>query len=625
MNKKNNQKKYIFALALVIAVLFSGCRTTTNGNLMAVEDDNLMEINADFENEIDVDPLVEYALNNIDFQFVSDTGYYMDYNTIATNNYSNMDMIEDIKALGKLIEEQDFSELREKILDIPDYNNLMREVKINYIVPTLMHENKYLDALRILYKKEAIESQEDRFLFDIIYLMRYMYVNNDLEYAIEVVDQLKIEYPKENVSYMWFAISPRQYDVLNTEGIVYPPEEDSERNKLWKYLVKNYPNDLHIDYALYFLGDYEELINKYPNSELIEKAMYARANDLLRIVINVIYNEEKLDRIDLALTKNYYEEYLENYPDSDFSYRASWDIVVLCNAMYYNYGEDAHYFDFINAIREMEFNTYNYNRYKIISRILSAAKSYYINHDDLISLSDSAKEFLEDEKVSQSSKYYIWSGLANNAFYKGELELAKEYFNYINRRDMDKFDLYRLITLAEMETVLGRTDADSLFEKAEILRRNGEYFASVYIYNQLVKMNISDEALSKAYMLRASSSKKNRVYDEMLESYEYIVNHLNHTEFADDALAEIGVHYLLSEKAYDHSREIFREVIKKYPQTNAVNNAYNWIAWSYLQEEDYENALIAYEELLDKFPTNRFGKNAIPNIKKIKKILNVED
>ncbi len=32
-----------------------------------------------------------------------------------------------------------------------------------------------------------------------------------------------------------------------------------------------------------------------------------------------------------------------------------------------------------------------------------------------------------------------------------------------------------------------------------------------------------------------------------------------------------------------------------------------------------KNALVAYEELKDKFPTNRFGRNAIPNIKKQKK------
>ena len=618
--------KRILLILLTIALAFIFVACSSSNSEVQLESSNDSEKKIDDEVETTLDPLVEYALNNIDFQFVSETGNYRDYNDIAISNYSNKDMIEDIKTLGSLIEEKDFSELRKSILDVPDYNNLIKEVKINYIVPILMHENNYLDALRIVYKKEEVENIDDRFLFDIIYLMRYMYVNNDLDYAIEVVDQLREEYPNENVSYVWFAISPRQYDILNNTGLVYPPEEDSDRNQLWEYLATNYPNDPYIDYAYYFLGDYQIIIDDYPNSNLIEKAVYARANELYRVVLKVIYNDkEKLDRVDLAVAKDYYEKYLQAYPDSRYSYRALSDVVDLCDTMYMRYGEDEHYFDFINAIMDMQDNGYYYNRQKSIKDILRSVKYNYIYNNNLVDISEDAGEFLGDEEISSSFKYYIWSGLANNAFYKGELESANDYFANINKHQFDRFDLYRLITLSELKPLLGKSDVDSLFEKAEVLRSNDEYYASVYIYDKLVKLKLSDKELSKAYMLRASSSKKNRVYDEMLESYEYIVENLDHTDFADDALAEIGVHYLLTEKEYDKAREIFREVIKKYPETNAINNAYNWIAWSYLQEEDYENALIAYEELKEKFPTNRFGKNAVPNIKKIKEKLEAED
>jgi len=623
-------RTFFVLLTIVIAFNFVGCsKPDEEEQLGSIKELNIQdEIDVEVGNEIEttLDPLVEYALHNIDFQFVSDTGHYLDYNEISKTSYSNEKMIEDVNYLSDLTEEQQFPVLRKKILDVPNYNNLMKEVKINYIVPILMHENNYLDALRIIFKKEEVEIKDDRFLFDIIYLMRYMYVNNDLEYAIEVVDRLKEEYPNENVSYVWFAISPRQYDILNDTGIVYPPKEESDRNKLWNYLASNYPDDPYIDYAYYFLGDYQKIIDDYPNSKLIEKAKYARANELFRIVLEVIYNDkDKLDRVDLALTKDYYEKYLQTYPDSEYTRRAVSDIIYLCDRMYWKYGEDDHYFEFINAIMDMEFSGYNYGRQKIINRILYSAKYNFIYNKSLIEVSEKAREFLDDEDISSSTKYYIWSGLANNAFYKGELELADGYFGNIEKQNLDRFDLYRLIVLSELKPLLGETDVDSLFEMADILRSNDEYYASVYIYNKLVKLKLSDEELSKSYMLRASSSKKNRVYDEMLESYEYIVLNLDHTDFADDALAEIGVHYLLAEEEYEKAREIFREVIKKYPETNAVNNSYNWIAWSYLKEKDYENALVAYEELKDKFPTNRFGRNAIPNIKKIKEVLEAED
>lgn len=607
-------------LILALSLLMMGCEALNKTDKTTYSSVTLIK-NIEIE-EVIRDPLVEYALDNIDFQFVSDTGYYNDYNYIASNNYSNQDMIDDIKYLGNLIVEKEFDELREVILDFPDYNNLMREVKINYIVPILMHENNYLDALRIIYKKESVEEIDNRFLFDTIYLMRYMYVNNDLETAVQIVDQLKEEYPSEDVSYVWFAVTPRQYGMLNDTGLVYPPKEDGDRNKLWKYLVDNYPEDGHIDYAYYFLGDYEKIISDYPYSTLTEKALYARANELYRLIMSVVYLEkDSLDRVDLATCKSYYETYLKAYPNSDYTFRAVSDIVSLCRSMYFTYDEDSHYYDFINAIDLMEFDGSSYNRMKTIDRILYSTRSSYIASNHLIELSDDAQAFLDDESFKESTKGLVWSGLANNAFYKGELELAEVYFANVKMQHLEKFDLFRLITLSELKPVLGKYDATSLFEKGEILRSNGEYFASVYIYNQLIELNISKEKLAKAYMLRASSSNKNRVYDEMLASYEYIVDNLAYTSFADDALAEIGTYYLLVEKDYEKSREIFRDVIERYSGTNAINNSYNWIAWSYLKEEDYENALQAYEELRDKFPTNRFGKNAVPNIKKIKELL----
>ncbi|WP_240839632.1 tetratricopeptide repeat protein [Acidaminobacter sp. JC074] len=614
--------KRVIIVLILLSVLVSCSSPEVKENTESKKvDDEILD-----ERVVNIDPLVQYAMNNIDFEFVSDSGHYTDYKRISKSNYSNKDMIRDIEALSQLIEDQDFAQLRDKILTIPDYNNLMREVKINYIVPILMHENNYLDALRIVYKKEQIETKEDRFLFDIIYLMRYMYVNNDLDYAIALVDKLKEEFPKGNVSYVWFAISPRQYEVLNNTGIVYPPNQDGDRNILWRYLVDNYPDDRHIDYAYYFLGDYQKIIDDYPESVLLEKAIYARADKLSNAVRRAIYNDkETLDRVDLALAKDYYQDYLRTYPDSKYAYRAVSDIKSLCRTMCWHYGEDDHYYDFLEAIKEMDYDKRYYSRYSITESILYSLKYEYIGSNHLIEVSNKAKAFLEDEDVYSYNKYFIWSGLANNAFYKGELELADMYFSKIEKYDYDEFDLYRLIVLSELKPLLGKEDKEALFEKAEILRDHEEYYASVYIYNKLIKLKLSDEELSKAYMLRASSSKKNRVYDEMLESYEYIFDHLDKTVFADDALAEIGVHYLLTEKDYDKAREIFRQVIKKYPETNAVNNAYNWIAWSYLQEKDYEHALTAYEELKDKFPTNRFGRNAVPNIKKIKEKLEAED
>ena len=121
--------------------------------------------------------------------------------------------------------------------------------------------------------------------------------------------------------------------------------------------------------------------------------------------------------------------------------------------------------------------------------------------------------------------------------------------------------------------------------------------------------------MHKAYCYR-----KNRDFDEMFLAHEKIANDYANTELADDALAETGVYYLLYDKDTATARDIFNKVIEKYPNRNAVDNAYNWIAWSYLQDKNYPKALEAYEELRTKFPEYDYGVNAIRNIKKIRDV-----
>lgn len=57
-------------------------------------------------------------------------------------------------------------------------------------------------------------------------------------------------------------------------------------------------------------------------------------------------------------------------------------------------------------------------------------------------------------------------------------------------------------------------------------------------------------------------------YEDMVLEHKKLVESYPNTSLSDDALAEVCVYYLLTKHDYEKAREIFREIIAKYPDTN---------------------------------------------------------
>jgi len=59
---------------------------------------------------------------------------------------------------------------------------------------------------------------------------------------------------------------------------------------------------------------------------------------------------------------------------------------------------------------------------------------------------------------------------------------------------------------------------------------------------------------------------------------------------------------------YTGARDIFDKFLKTYPASSHCDNAYFWIGETYFRENRYEKAILAYQEVIDKFP----GGNKFP-------------
>lgn len=58
-------------------------------------------------------------------------------------------------------------------------------------------------------------------------------------------------------------------------------------------------------------------------------------------------------------------------------------------------------------------------------------------------------------------------------------------------------------------------------------------------------------------------------------------------------------------KRYKESRQMFEGFIMEFPNEDLTDNAYFWLAETYYGEKDFENAILAYETLLKKFPDSQ--------------------
>lgn len=617
MRKKRNQrsKKYRYWMALggmLLVIGLSGCHPGQS------------EVKADDASDIGKngkDPLVTYAMDNMPWKFKSDDGRYdLEFRWDNDAYFADAKEVLYIDLMTTYIHEGDFETLRELIYRVPEFEKgIMSEVKINYIVPILMSEGNYLDALRIVQEKYKTETESShRFLFDTVYLEHYLYVNQGFDEAKATIDTLRETYSNQDLSYIWFGVTQKNFYDLRDNGYCVPFEEGSEEYRFLSQLVKDYPEEPFMDYAYYFLGDYETIIEAFQESPIYDRAMYARANR----AYDEAWGEweegyKHVDKVKMDEAEGYFFEYLKTYIDSDYAYYAVRKMLTLYNNYFAQTGDDSGYYDLLYLVQDSKNETYRLDVVKdYMEYISSIMEREYKQTRHIVEQSEERDRLIEGIE-SEPIRNTIKTGLAHNAFNHDQLELAMAYFLDVEYGYYDRWDEQRVDILYHVLRYSNKDSEENLYQIATTLKENQEYELALEYYDKAKAKTSDDEQRSRIEMMRAGCYRKLEERDKMLAVYEDIVETLPKTQYADDALAEVGVYYLLYERDEEAARPYFEQVIDKYPGTNAVDNAYNWIAWSYIEERDDEAALKVYEELLQEYPDSEFGINAQINIRAI--------
>lgn len=593
-------KKYLLLIAMIMVL--TACNQEMKASKV-VESEMVIE-----------EDYVQYLYDHIDFSFVSDTGHY---------NWWDLREIEDdaleaqLEMLRLYINSGDFQRAKIYMTEIPDDDILVLEIKINYMIPILMSEDRYEEALKFVLKKSEYTSPH-RFRSDLAYLLRYLYLNHGFEDAALIVDALREEYPQTDLSYVWFAISEKNYFDVYHNGLEEPEDVTPADKELLKQLILTYPDEPYIDWAYYLLGDYETLLTVFPDSDIRDRASYKIAYDIYHKIKHEMYDKnytfdtERLDDVTDAFM-DYFNEHL----DSEFSIYGVRKVLRLYERYFKMTGDYTYYLNLIDGIIAVEIDE---NKERLLSSIAWSLRGALSNGKDLIA----SQDILDDYRASHQDYTQIYNamsiGLAVNAFYNDHLERAMDCYEQTNYEAFFYRDRNRLEALYQLSSHIGKNEIDDLYEIANTFKGIHENSLAVVYYEKLEEKKLTENEWCQVQMYKAFCYREMKEFDKMFETHESIVEKYPSAALADDALAEMGVYHLLYAHDTQKARELFQSVIQRYPERNAVNNAYNWIAWSYLQDKNYEEALTAYELLVEKFPLNRFGFNARKNIKKIKDV-----
>jgi tetratricopeptide (TPR) repeat protein len=517
-------------------------------------------------------------------------------------------------------EEKNYVNAREELEKLPADHEMVKQFKQDYEIPFLIVEHKYHEALEAVimrYRKSPLSYANYR--AELAYVTYWFRYHQGVEEAEKSLTELKEKYPGEDLSYVWMAIHPPALERLHNFNLRPYQNLHEKQLSLLKYVTQKYPDDPFIDHAYYFLHQYAKIIEDFPDSSILDCAYFANA--YLPYYENVLHGKKSPSREELLDIAEKFYMFITKFPTHRINAWRTYAYLADCYTKLPDIDEA------FSQLLEL---------YKKTEALSEKGVEAELVNSYLFRIEVGIDQFFAQLDVQNQEKFYL---LLTNEALQGfnfddiERQIAAKHFEEKNYERSALF--YQKISgrlwqdEANRKEVLAKIQDLPSNTREELLQIALEWKATKYnadlaipFFDEYLKHATDEEDIAKILMLEAFCYRDVNNEAAMLEQYRKVVDEYPNSTFADDALAEIGVVYVLWRGEYEKARTIFYEVIERFPGQNAVDNSYNWIAWSYLQEEKYRQARDVYEQILRKFPYhNRFGIYAIKNVIKINAIL----
>lgn len=477
-------------------------------------------------------------------------------------------------------------------------------------------------------KYSSLSHQSDRYKYDFHAHLRRVAIVQSYKEAEKIVNEKKPFCKKDDLSPIWAALplksiediqagfvpdfSLKNIDVVNLERLIYENPKDPYVH--YAYLALGKLDKLNVNTRYVGIGDLITLkiIDSYTDFSQVLKA----ALKMRELWPNSYYLDE-LDGLVLEklskskIMNDYYAltEKVSHLPPSSVQ-RAFESIVG-------NYFLDGRMNELLNDIH----SDYEISKARLYieSVVLNS-----LRHTEKYKLFD-LLAFSKAMNLEGSISNKVWSinfdrGIENVLvgdyagaiyIYRSQLNMFKRFsippVELINKRIdvIDKaLELKNKELLLESSLKFGKESAKDYFG----FHSNRVYIEALSRCKESSKTSIERQ---KCHFLLALNYRRSEQNSKSLIEFESFATNYPESELIDDAIAEIGVHYLLINYDLDTAERYFRTVYTNYPDRNAADNSLNWLAWAYFKRGDLSKSSYYYGLTASSYAQNRLGKRAV--------------
>jgi tetratricopeptide (TPR) repeat protein len=430
------------------------------------------------------------------------------------------------------------------------------------ITATYTGQHLYREGLQFICDLYSSRARGDRrYRFDVQAHLRGISRTEGVKAAESVAQEMRSRCRRPDFSEFWASVKLGLMENLHRGALSDDTEirldsKDASRLRYWLKRKQHESGRKQVDfgdYALYFLGEYEEALTQYPKSDI---------RDVLL--------QEAAYKAKWPKDAMYFEQFVQEYPNAQ-------NLKDIYRHLAMEYDEHG-----------VEPKTHEYlNKYvaKLDSDEREMATGFITEKDYL-----AAKKLAASGDFDSARKAAI-NGCARARSYQlgcGEFDALVARLNpIIKASSLSRADKCRQIFFRAREHKI-------LMGARAFLDRCLDNLAS----NRL--------EYGKALYLLASSSKRLGEYDRAIQYLDRFVREIHDHPLLDDAYAEIGWYYVVISPNWQKAKYNLEKVVHDFPDRNAYDDALWWLAQAAKWRGKYAEAVNYYGKIIAFAARSRF-------------------
>lgn len=254
-----------------------------------------------------------------------------------------------------------------------------------------------------------------------------------------------------------------------------------------------------------------------------------------------------------------------------------------------------------------------YNAQLLFKKALSIGKDKKINSICMYWIADANyRQDNYDQAIEGYTEFNLFPGAALNKEFSyvnyniGYCYFKKEYFD-------EAAVAFRKFT-GEKNEAPAKMKNDAFVRIGDCYFMKNDYSKAVEFYSEAIKINLFD--IDYALFQKASAQGLLAKTEDKISNLETLLNKFPKSNYADDARYEIGNAYMQKEN-YNKALVYFDQLQKEHPKSSYIKKALSKTALAYVNMDKNNEAIAMYKDIISKYPSSQEAKESVTALRNL--------